>query len=107
MASPPIEKGSYYGQGPQPVQQGIPMQGFQQQQQQSQYHVAMPLQNLLEGAAPVDCPACHTRTLTRTEYVSGNTTMWVPILLDPSLLSSMCYGGRLQRDRLLITAGLF
>lgn len=81
MASPPMgteQKGSYYGQGQQLAQQGIPMQGVQQQQQQSQYHVATPLQNLTEAAAPVDCPACRARALTRTEYVSGNTTMLVP-----------------------------
>ena len=85
LASPQYndqQKGSYYGQVPQGA---IPMQSpaIQHQQsqyppvqhQQSQYHSAIPLQNLTEGAAPVDCPTCRQRALTRTDYVSGNTTM--------------------------------
>ena len=67
--------------------QAIPMQGMGQQQQ-SQYHTAMPLQNLTEGAAPVDCPACRQRALTRTEYVSGNSTMYVSLSIPPPLLPS-------------------
>ena len=91
------QKGSYYGHGQGQGQgQAIPMQGMGMgQQQQSQYHTAMPLQNLTEGAAPVDCPACRQRALTRTEYVSGNSTMYVffffsfpssppPLSLSPS-----------------------
>ncbi|MCJ1267301.1 hypothetical protein MMC22_007186 [Lobaria immixta] len=44
-------------------------------QQQSQYHTSTPIQSLGEGPAPVDCPSCRARALTRTQYVSGNTTL--------------------------------
>ena len=53
-------------------QNTMPMQ--QPMQQQSTYQTAVPLGNLQEAAAPVDCPVCRQRALTRTEYVSGNTT---------------------------------
>lgn len=83
----PEQKGSFYPQ-PQPGQQGaefmVPIQGgmaMGPMGQQSQYHTATPLQNLSEGAAPVDCPSCRSRALTRTEYVSGNTAMgWAALL---------------------------
>ena len=57
-------------------QNTMPMQQQMQQpmQSQSQYHTAIPLGNLQEAAAPVDCPVCRQRALTRTEYVAGNTT---------------------------------
>ena len=58
-----------------PVQQA-PVQGIQPQP--SQYHTATPLGNLIEAAAPVDCPVCRQRALTRVEAVSGNTTQYVP-----------------------------
>lgn len=38
------------------------------------YATAIPLANLQQGAAPVDCPMCHRRELTKTEHVSGGTT---------------------------------
>ncbi|KAL9594288.1 MAG: hypothetical protein Q9219_007115 [cf. Caloplaca sp. 3 TL-2023] len=76
MASPPMaeQKHEYY-----PTQAAVPQHQtsntFQQMpMQQSQYQTATPLINLSEGAAPVDCPCCHMRALTRTEYHSGNTT---------------------------------
>lgn len=57
-------------------QNTMPVQQQMQQpmQQQSTYQTALPLGNLQEAAAPVDCPVCRQRALTRTEYVSGNTT---------------------------------
>ena len=57
-------------------QSTMPMQQPMQQpmQTQSTYQTAVPLGNLQEAAAPVDCPVCRQRALTRTEYVSGNTT---------------------------------
>ena len=58
-------------------QMGQQPMGGQPMQQPTQYHTATPLQSLGEGAAPVDCPACHQRALTRTDYVSGNTVMYV------------------------------
>lgn len=75
-------EGSYYAaphpgmgqqQGSQP--QVVVVAQPQQVQQQSQYHTSTPIQSLGEGPAPVDCPSCRVRTLTRTQYVSGNTTM--------------------------------
>lgn len=80
MASPPMDQPKqefYPGQPGTPQHQAsMPMQQQQQQQpiQQSGYQTATPLANLGEGAAPVDCPCCHMRALTRTEYHSGNTT---------------------------------
>ena len=100
--SPPVataEKQEYYA-ATQPVDNNmqqdhtVPMQQQQQQQHmpmyqntvpvqqqvqqpmqtQSTYQTAVRLVNLQEAAAPVDCPVCRQRALTRTEYVSGNTT---------------------------------
>ncbi|KAI9854183.1 MAG: hypothetical protein M1824_000562 [Vezdaea acicularis] len=41
---------------------------------QRQYMNATPLTVLNRGAAPVDCPACGHRGLTRTTFETGNTT---------------------------------
>lgn len=77
-------EGSYYagpqhpGMGQQQASQPqvvVLTQGQQPPPQPSQYHTATPLPNLGEGSAPVDCPSCRTRALTRTQYVSGNTTL--------------------------------
>lgn len=38
------------------------------------YQMATPLANLQQGPAPVDCPVCGVRELTKTEFVSGGTT---------------------------------
>ncbi|KAL8993196.1 MAG: hypothetical protein Q9169_006527 [Polycauliona sp. 2 TL-2023] len=94
MSSPPIHdqpKQEYYaGQehNPAPIhQQGsMPMQ--QPQVQAQGYQTAVPLANLQDAAAPVDCPACHMRALTKTEYHSGNTTKYVarfPLILEKAL----------------------
>ncbi len=85
---PPLEhpKGDFYGS-----QQQVPMQHVQtnqmapMQSQPSQYHTATALQNLGEGATPVDCPVCHMRAVTRTEYHSGNTTQYVLSERGPAL----------------------
>ena len=81
MGSPGQIKPEYYTQ-PQPgmmqqqSQQSVPQLGIQPlQQQQSQYRNATPLHSLGESQAPVDCPSCGHRTLTRTEYHSGQTTL--------------------------------
>ncbi|KAL9043315.1 MAG: hypothetical protein Q9214_003493, partial [Letrouitia sp. 1 TL-2023] len=73
MASPPVDpqKQEYY---PQQQQQPVQHQPTMPVQQASGYQTAVPLQNLQEAAAPVDCPSCRTRALTRTEFHSGNTT---------------------------------
>ncbi len=76
MASPPMDQPKhefYPGQPGTPQHQAsMPMQ--QQPTQQSGYQTSVPLANLQEAAAPVDCPACHMRALTRTDYHSGGTT---------------------------------
>ncbi|MCJ1470273.1 hypothetical protein MMC07_008918 [Pseudocyphellaria aurata] len=74
-------EGSYYappqhpGMGQQQTSQPQVVVMTQSQPQQQQFHTATPLPNLGEGPAPVDCPSCRTRAVTRTQYVSGNTTM--------------------------------
>lgn len=76
MATPPIEtqKSEYYsgaqptGQAPQQMQSGTTQPMFQ---------TAIPLASLQKAPAPVDCPICHTRAMTRTEFHSGNTTQYV------------------------------
>ena len=85
MSSPGQEKQEYYHvNAASPQQTGIPMQnhpGMPPQQQSSQYvvptasvyHTVTPLHALHEGPAPVDCPVCHTRAMTRTEKHAGNT----------------------------------
>ncbi|MCJ1224475.1 hypothetical protein MMC12_001120 [Toensbergia leucococca] len=56
-----------------PYAQSQPQQ-LPQQQQQSQYRTATPLYALNSAAAPVDCPCCGARALTRIEFEAGNTT---------------------------------
>lgn len=88
--SPGQEKHEYYSpgaaQGIQTQQQGVPMTHIQSQPQQqgqynpgqpqpqSQYQTAVPLGSLQKNPAPVDCPSCHHRTMTRVEAHSGNVT---------------------------------
>lgn len=106
MASPGQEKHEYYNAGagatPAHQQSGIPMQthpgmppqqhshpGMPPQQQSGGYgapntqvyHTVTPLASLSEGPAPVDCPVCHTRAMTRCEKHSGNTVhAWAAVL---------------------------
>ena len=60
------------------AKQGILMANQQYQQQtappRNNYQMAVPLANLQQGAAPVDCPICGVREMTKTEYVTGGTT---------------------------------
>lgn len=60
----------------QPLGQQPGVQQYQQspQPQQSQYRVGVPLSNLQDTAAPVDCPQCGTRAMTNISFESGNTT---------------------------------
>lgn len=60
-------------------QQQVPQVGVQPQQ--SQYRTATPLHSLGEAPAPVDCPSCGNRALTRIEYKSGQTTLgWAAVI---------------------------
>lgn len=69
MASPPAypPKREYYSAQPHQMQQQQPVQ-------QTGYQTAIPLANLEDVAAPADCPRCHMRALTVTEFHSGRTT---------------------------------
>lgn len=42
--------------------------------QRNQYGNATPLASLQQAPAPVDCPICGVREMTRTEFTSGGTT---------------------------------
>jgi len=62
----------------------VPQQQFagqqpmpQQVSQKQQYANATPIQSLGRGSAPVDCPACGQRALTRIQYETGNSTQYV------------------------------
>jgi lipopolysaccharide-induced tumor necrosis factor-alpha factor len=46
----------------------------QQAQGKPRYQTVTPLGSLTQGAAPVDCPVCGVREMTKTEFVSGGTT---------------------------------
>jgi hypothetical protein len=65
---------------------------------QRYYLTAMPLTALNEGAAPVDCPVCGQRALTKAEYTSGNTTQCDTRLFllashgDVDMRGSQCVG---------------
>ncbi|KAH8434007.1 uncharacterized protein LDX57_011643 [Aspergillus melleus] len=43
----------------------------------SGYNTSSPLHTLQRGPAPVDCPVCSYREMTRVEAESGNTTQYV------------------------------
>ncbi|KAK0119984.1 hypothetical protein ONS95_011405 [Cadophora gregata] len=61
----------------QTFQQGTPHQSFQvgaAPTSTGKYQMATPLASLQQGPAPVDCPVCGVREMTRTEFVSGGTT---------------------------------
>jgi lipopolysaccharide-induced tumor necrosis factor-alpha factor len=81
---------TYYQQAPAQQQYVQPQMQQQPAQPQVQYvqvpvkHIAVaatsafaaatPLASLQEFPAPVDCPLCKVRQMTRTEYLSGNKT---------------------------------
>jgi lipopolysaccharide-induced tumor necrosis factor-alpha factor len=56
-------------------QQVMPQQPMAQQPMpQNNFASATPLVSLQQGPAPVDCPMCRVRQMTRVEFVSGGTT---------------------------------
>lgn len=75
-----------YGQAPPQQYQGGPQSQGQPQQMQggggagmaqndgSQFRTATAIPNLGMGPAPVDCPSCGKRAMTRISYHPGNTT---------------------------------
>ncbi|KAE9368135.1 hypothetical protein N431DRAFT_429332 [Stipitochalara longipes BDJ] len=85
------EQQPHYGAeqpGMQPIQekqyqqQAIPQQQQMPQQPlpQNNFASATPLVSLQQGPAPVDCPMCRVRQMTRVEFVSGGTTHLVALL---------------------------
>ncbi|KAL5318779.1 hypothetical protein ACEPPN_013845 [Leptodophora sp. 'Broadleaf-Isolate-01'] len=67
------------GNPQQTFQQGTPQQSFQvgatpATNDRGKYQMATPLASLQQGPAPVDCPVCGVREMTRAEYVTGGTT---------------------------------
>lgn len=70
-----------HGTPQQDIQSGTPHQSFQvgagTTANKGNYQMATPLASLQQGPAPVDCPVCGVREMTRTEYVSGGTTQYV------------------------------
>ncbi|MCJ1448842.1 MAG: hypothetical protein MMC23_009361 [Stictis urceolatum] len=66
-----------HGNGSVPPQShvaALPGSDTQQQMAAQGYQTAMPIGSLGAGAAPIDCPACNMRQMTRIEYKSGGTT---------------------------------
>jgi hypothetical protein len=80
QGAPEMHQQAVYGQPP-PQQQQYQQQPMQiqlivQNTNDSQYKTAVPIPNLGMGSAPVDCPSCGKRCMTRLEYVVGNTTQY-------------------------------
>ncbi|KAI4281203.1 MAG: hypothetical protein L6R35_005702, partial [Caloplaca aegaea] len=91
-------KQEYYA-GQEPTLQHHPSMPMQQAVQQSGYHTATPLTNLESAAAPVDCPCCRMRALTKIECHSGNTTAaWAAILCFCCCLGCIPYMMRTLKD---------
>jgi hypothetical protein len=51
----------------------------QESSAQPTFIAALPLAELKEGPAPVDCPACGVRTLTKREYRVGDNASFIPL----------------------------
>ncbi|KAL9623426.1 MAG: hypothetical protein Q9160_002319 [Pyrenula sp. 1 TL-2023] len=97
---PPMQQQWSYNSGQMGTPPAQPQQQppFQQQQPMayapaagSQYQTAVAIPNLGMGSAPVDCPSCGRRGMTRTEYVVGNTTQYVPLHFSSSTTTSFPY----------------
>lgn len=78
---------AYVSQDPEPTHQRIYQRetvlplGHQQSVLQRRFTNAFPLSALNMSPAPVDCPVCSERELTRIDYVSGNHTQYIPYYL--------------------------
>ncbi|KAK7727152.1 hypothetical protein SLS57_003187 [Botryosphaeria dothidea] len=71
-AQPGYDQSQYYAQ--QQQQQQHPGMPPQQPSGGQQFRNATAIANLNRSPAPVDCPACGTRAMTTTSFVTGNTT---------------------------------
>jgi lipopolysaccharide-induced tumor necrosis factor-alpha factor len=75
-----------------PQQQQVPMQQIHPQQSQPMagqrtYQNVTPLASLGRSAAPVDCPACGQRGMTKISHLAGNYAQYVFLLPVPKSLS--------------------
>jgi hypothetical protein len=83
-----------------PQQQQVPMQQIHPQQSQPMagqrtYQNVTPLASLGRSAAPVDCPACGQRGMTKISHLAGNYAQYVFLLPFLNLfLWDSYYGGR-------------
>jgi hypothetical protein len=95
----PAEKVPSYDAPPEParskpyVQEPVPpiqQQQYipQQMNPQQTYMNASPLNALTMGSAPVDCPLCGVRAMTRIEFVAGSQTQYNPCYLSLIVASS-------------------
>ncbi|KAL8732736.1 MAG: hypothetical protein Q9166_002516 [cf. Caloplaca sp. 2 TL-2023] len=106
VSSPPIThdnpKQEYYpGQehNPTPVHPQQIMSAQQTPARAQGYQTAIPLANLQNFAVPVDCPVCHMRALTKTEYHSGDTTnVWAALVCICCCLGCIPYLIRNLKD---------
>ncbi|KAE8453471.1 hypothetical protein EG329_010332 [Mollisiaceae sp. DMI_Dod_QoI] len=69
-------------------QQGFP----QSNASKNNYQIATPLASLQQGPAPVDCPVCGVREMTRTEFFVGDSVLLLPLLGLYSLLGQLVQG---------------
>jgi len=76
----PMPPGGAYQPAGQPWGQQQPAMAQQPVGAAPIYQTAIPLMALSMGSAPVDCPVCRKRGLTRTEFQAGNTTLMWAIL---------------------------
>ena len=60
------------------VPQQLPQQQYVQQVPQQMFMNATPLSGLNMSSAPVDCPMCGVRSLTRMDFVAGSQTQYIP-----------------------------
>ena len=65
-----------------------PSQDYMSQQR---FVAVLPLDELQEGPAPVDCPACGVRSLTKREYHVGNRAKYVHLRSCFNSLGASCF----------------
>ncbi|OOF93057.1 hypothetical protein ASPCADRAFT_209690 [Aspergillus carbonarius ITEM 5010] len=103
---PPSREPPTYTQPPQiqnPTSQSphLPQQTFYAgSQHPSGYNTPTPLYALQKGPAPVDCPACGQRQMTRVQAESGNTThAWAAVLCCCLCLGCIPYMASSLKDQ--------
>ncbi|KAH8656210.1 LITAF-like zinc ribbon domain-containing protein [Tricladium varicosporioides] len=76
VTAQPMPQGQPMPMQMQPQPMGIPQQQQPMQMKPGQrtYQNATPLASLGRSPAPIDCPTCGQRSMSRIEYIVGNTT---------------------------------